>query len=98
MVEISKSGSGEGLGGVIPRGYSKRPCGGGAVWPALLVTRRRSHTTRDAVEGPSHIQDEISRGELAGLQPGLGLPRFRGRVRTWVSSTLRQLSPLVVDG
>ena len=25
---------------------------------------------RDAVEGPSHIQDEISRGELAGLQPG----------------------------
>ena len=23
MVEISKSGSGEGLGGVIPRGYSK---------------------------------------------------------------------------
>ena len=26
------------------------------------------------------------------------LPRFRGRVRTWVSSTLRQLSPLVVDG
>ena len=29
MVEISKSGSGEGLGGVIPRGYSKRPAGGG---------------------------------------------------------------------
>ena len=28
----------------------------------------------------------------------LDLPRFRGRVRTWVSSTLRQLSPLVVDG
>ena len=24
MVEISKSGSGEGLGGVIPRGYSKK--------------------------------------------------------------------------
>ena len=45
MVEISKSGSGEGLGGVIPRGYSKRPCGGGAVWPALLVTLRRSHST-----------------------------------------------------
>ena len=45
MVEISKSGSGEGLGGVIPRGYSKRPCGGEAVWPALLVTLRRSHTT-----------------------------------------------------
>ena len=45
MVEISKSGSGEGLGGVIPRGYSKRPCGGGAVWPALLGTLRRSHTT-----------------------------------------------------
>ena len=26
MVEISKSGSGEGLGGVIPRGYSKIGC------------------------------------------------------------------------
>ena len=45
MVEISKSGSGEGLGGVIPRGYSKRPCVVRAVWPALLVTLRRSHTT-----------------------------------------------------
>ena len=45
MVEISKSGSGEGLGGVILRGYSKRPCGGGAVWPVLFVTLRRSHTT-----------------------------------------------------
>ena len=29
---------------------------------------------------------------------GVGLPRFRGRVRTWVSSALLQLSPLVVDG
>ena len=28
----------------------------------------------------------------------LGLTRFRGRVRTWVSSALLQLSPLVVDG
>ena len=28
----------------------------------------------------------------------VGLPRFRGRVRTWVSSALLQLSPLVVDG
>ena len=27
-----------------------------------------------------------------------GLARFRGRARTWVSSTLRQLSPFVVDG
>ena len=44
MVEISKSGSGEGLGGVIPRGYSKRLCGG-AVWPAFLVILRRIHTT-----------------------------------------------------
>ena len=36
-----------------------------------------------------------------GVEPicaELDLPRFRGRVRTWVSSTLRQLSPLVVDG
>ena len=30
--------------------------------------------------------------------PQLGLTRFRGRVRTWVSSALLQLSPLVVDG
>ena len=29
------------LAGVVAR----RPCGGGAVWPALLVTLRRSHTT-----------------------------------------------------
>ena len=36
---------------------------------------------------------------LALAQPAeVDLPRFRGRVRTWVSSTLRQLSPLVVDG
>ena len=28
----------------------------------------------------------------------MGLTRFRGRVRTWVSSALLQLSPLVVDG
>ena len=32
MVEISKSGSGEGLGGVIPRGYSKKTfCGWGGL-------------------------------------------------------------------
>ena len=43
MVEISKSGSGEGLGGVIPRGYSKKTfCGwGGLAHPSRL---RRSHT------------------------------------------------------
>ena len=43
MVEISKSGSGEGLGGVIPRGYSKKTfCGwGGLARPFRL---RRSHT------------------------------------------------------
>ena len=35
---------------------------------------------------------------LVGAIASLDLPRFRGRVRTWVSSTLRQLSPLVVDG
>ena len=28
---------------------------------------------RDAVEGPSQVQDEVSRGELAGLQSG---PQF----------------------
>ena len=36
MVEISKSGSGEGLGGVIPRGYSKRPAAASAL---ILLTR-----------------------------------------------------------
>ena len=43
MVEISKSGSGEGLGGVIPRGYSKKTfCGWcGLARPSRL---RRSHT------------------------------------------------------
>ena len=41
MVEISKSGSGEGLGGVIPRGYSKRPCRGEAVW-VLSTCRTRA--------------------------------------------------------
>ena len=36
MVEISKSGSGEGLGGVIPRGYSKKTfCGWGAAYGVL---------------------------------------------------------------
>ena len=40
MVEISKSGSGEGLGGVIPRGYSKI----GADW-------QRSHP--DALQRPT---------------------------------------------
>ena len=28
----------------------------------------------------------------------MDLPRFRGRVRTWVSRTQRLLSPLVVEG
>ena len=37
MVEISKSGSGEGLGGVIPRGYSKRST-------ALLHESELAHT------------------------------------------------------
>ena len=36
---------------------------------------------------------------LEGIRPyDLGLPRFRGRVRTWVSSARGELSPLVVDG
>ena len=42
-------------------------------WGGLACTSRdppQEPHYRDEVEGPSHIQDEISRGELAGLQPG----------------------------
>ena len=42
-------------------------------WGGLARTSRdppQEPHYRDAVEGPSHIQDERSRGELAGLQPG----------------------------
>ena len=47
-------------------------------WGGLACTSRdppqESHY-RDEVEGSSHVQDEISRGELAGLQPGPRSPR-----------------------
>ena len=58
MVEISKSGSGEGLGGVIPRGYSK-----------LGASPHRSRSTvpspTDAVRHwpakPSHLIQDVAR-------------------------------------
>ena len=48
MVEISKSGSGEGLGGVIPRGYSKTraragPGRGFIGRPGATRRRRQTH-------------------------------------------------------
>ena len=55
MVEISKSGSGEGLGGVIPRGYPKKTLRG---WGGLTRTSRdppQEPRYRDEVEGPSHV-------------------------------------------
>ena len=54
MVEISKSGSGEGLGGVIPRGYSKRPTVGGGVPHASRDLPQEPHY-RNEVEGSSHV-------------------------------------------
>ena len=42
-------------------------------WGGLACTSRdppQEPHYRDEVEGPSHIQDEISGGELGGLQPG----------------------------
>ena len=83
MVEISKSGSGEGLGGVIPRGYSKRPCGGGAVWPALLVTRRRSHTT--GMQSKVHPTYKTKYRVANWPAYNRALVR-RGDVTVWVSS------------
>ena len=47
-------------------------------WGGLACTSRdppQEPHYRDEVEGPSHVQDEISRGELAGLQPGPRSPR-----------------------
>ena len=55
-------------------------------WGGLARTSRdppQEPHYRDAVEGPSHIQDERSRGERAGLQPALVR---RGDVTVWVSS------------
>ena len=56
-------------------------------WGGVACTSRdppQEPHDRDAVEGPSHVQDEISRGELAGLQPGPRSPRRCDKV--WVSS------------
>ena len=47
-------------------------------WGGVACTSRdppQEPHYRDEVEGPSHVQDEISRGELAGLQPGPRSPR-----------------------
>ena len=55
-------------------GYHRRRCcmkicGWGGLARTSLDPPQVPHC-RDAVEGPSHVQDEISRCELAGLQPG----------------------------
>ena len=47
-------------------------------WGGVACTSRdppQEPHDRDEVEGPSHVHDEISRGELAGLQPGPRSPR-----------------------
>ena len=65
----------------------------GAVVGFIAAHRRGFSPVSGVVAG-------LMLGPLAGLLfvVPLGLPRFRGRVRTWVSSALLQLSPLVVDG
>ncbi len=48
------------------------------VWGCVARTSGkapRGPHYRDAVEGPSHVQDEVPRGELAGVQPGPRSPR-----------------------
>ena len=51
------------------------PAGGGAVWPALLVTLRRSHTTGMKSKVHPTYKTKYLCGELAGLQPGPRSPR-----------------------
>ena len=54
-------------------------------WGSLARTSRdppQEPHYRNEVEGPSHVQDEISRGELTGLQPGpRSPPRCEALVR-----------------
>ena len=52
----------------------KNHCGWGGVARTFRDPPQEPHY-RDAVEGPSHVQDEVPRCELAGLQPGPRLPR-----------------------
>ena len=56
--------------------------------------RRTNKRSRDCAVSATCVRALRDRRRTSRLD----LPRFRGRVRTWVSSTLRQLSPLVVDG
>ena len=73
MVEISKSGSGEGLGGVIPRGYSK-----------IGASPHRSRSTvpspTDAVRHwpakPSHLIQDVAR-EVDLSPPSCGTARSK---------------------
>ena len=73
MVEISKSGSGEGLGGVIPRGYSK-----------IGASPHRSRSTvlspTDAVRHwpakPSHLIQDVAR-EVDLSPPPCGTARSK---------------------
>ena len=57
-----------------------------------------SSSARPKKPGPKGPSESLIRAIVERKSRNLDLPRFRGRVRTWVSSTLRQLSPLVVDG
>ena len=59
------------------------------------IARQLMSTVGDAVAEATKVEASVVAWDPAWVD----LPRFRGRVRTWVSSTLlRQLSPLVVDG
>ena len=49
------------------------------------------------IKAPRNQDDDKRRYSDERNEP-MGLTRFRGRVRTWVSSGLLQLSPLVIDG
>ena len=82
MVEISKSGSGEGLGGVIPRGYSKMTfCG----WCCLArpPRLRRSHTA--GMQSKVHPTYKTKYRVANWPAYNRALVR-RGDVTVWVSS------------
>ena len=66
MVEISKSGSGEGLGGVIPRGYSK-------IGTSPHRSRSTAPSPTDAVRHwpakPSHLIQDVAREDDLSSPP-----------------------------
>ena len=103
MVEISKSGSGEGLGGVIPRGYSKKTfCG----WSCLARPSRlrRSHTA--GMKAKVHLTYKLGssvwsevRAGLAAQSARLCVPAHRGAagVRRDHADVLAILTPIWHD-